>query len=230
MESLIDGVQVPTALDEQLRSGAVIVQRDGQPVVGNYGSAAAEVALCHKSVGLAVRSDLRTLEVHGQEAWLEALLERNLGGDVPAPDAVRSIGGTHCARVNERTVLLVGRPAVLASWVRAARQAIVSGSPLDVVDGPPAQVPVSLIGPKVSAVLESADLPAIPLGVAGVCARAGAHGLTLVGAGPDHVLVVAHRPTSLLCQSLLAAGRAVGLSLVGAEAVAMLSAARSRRL
>jgi hypothetical protein len=53
-------------------------------VTAHYGSVATEVAVCRKSVGLAVRTELRILEVCGREPWLERLLDRALAGRVPA--------------------------------------------------------------------------------------------------------------------------------------------------
>src|SRR3954447_3442624 len=67
-----------------LPPGAKVVDRDGRSVTAHYGSVATELAVCRKSVGLAVRTELRILGVCGREPWLERLLSRALTGRVPA--------------------------------------------------------------------------------------------------------------------------------------------------
>ena len=47
--------------------GARLMDLDGRLVTAHYGSVATEVAVCRKSVGLAVRSELRILEVRGRD-------------------------------------------------------------------------------------------------------------------------------------------------------------------
>ena len=92
--------------------GAMTVARDGRFVTRHYGSVATELAVCRKSVGMALRTELRVLEVAGREPWLERLLDRALRGHHPVPGeaAVVAAAGTWCARVGERTALVVGPP------------------------------------------------------------------------------------------------------------------------
>src|SRR4051794_41601821 len=74
--------------------GAKVVDRDGRPVTAHYGSVATELAVCRKAVGLALRSELRILEVCGREPWLERLLGRALGGRVPSVGTAAIAAGT----------------------------------------------------------------------------------------------------------------------------------------
>ena len=102
--------------------GAMTIALDGRSVTRHYGSVATEVAVCRKAVGLALRTELRVLEVGGREPWLERLLDRALRGQHPIPGeaAVAAAAGTWCARVAS------GRP----SWsARPARSSAGAGWP-----------------------------------------------------------------------------------------------------
>jgi glycine cleavage system aminomethyltransferase T len=202
--------------------GALVVDRDGRPVTAHYGSVATELAVCRKAVGLAVRTDLRILEVCGREPWLERLLHRALRGRVPEPGSAAVAAGAWCCRVDEDRVLVIGASGAVERWRRVAREAVIGGSPIAASEVTDAWAPVSLIGPKAGRLLALADLPAdVPVGAL----HAGAS-LVLLRCAPDHWLaLLAAEGAAEACRALLAAGRAVGLSLVGSEAVGRLAAA-----
>src|SRR5919198_1758877 len=122
--------------------GAKIVDRDGRSVTAHYGSVATELAVCRKSVGLAVRTELRTLEVCGREPWLERLLTRTLGGRVPPVGSAAVAGGTWCLRVDERPAPIVGPPGAVERWRRVAREAVIGGSPIAAAEGTDAFAPL----------------------------------------------------------------------------------------
>ncbi len=85
-----DGAAVP--LDAVLRrAGAVLATRDGRPVAINFGSAAAELAVCVRAVGLVDRSDLSKLVLEAPPAQLAALSSRLVGHAV-SPGGVLSGG------------------------------------------------------------------------------------------------------------------------------------------
>jgi glycine cleavage system aminomethyltransferase T len=73
------------------RAGAVYSTRPGHPVAIHFGSAAAELAVCVRAVGLVDRSDLSTLSLEAPPAQLAALMTR-LAGATVAP------GGLVCGR------------------------------------------------------------------------------------------------------------------------------------
>jgi glycine cleavage system aminomethyltransferase T len=206
--------------------GAKVVDRDGRSVTAHYGSVATEVAVCRKSVGLAVRTELRILEVCGREPWLERLLARALGGRVPAVGAAAIAAGTWCCRVDERRALVVGPSGAVERWRRVAREAVIGGSPIAAADLTDAWAPVSLIGPKASRLLALAGVSGdLALGDVRSVAIAGAPALVL-RAGADHWLALIDADAAPeACHALLEAGRTVGLSLVGCEAVGRLAAA-----
>jgi glycine cleavage system aminomethyltransferase T len=206
--------------------GAMVIARDGRAVTAHYGSVAAEVAVCRKSVGLAVRTELRILEVGGREPWLERLLGRALGGAAPEVGSAAVAAGTWCARVDVDRALVIGASGAVERWRRVAREAVIGGSPITATELTDEWATVSLIGPKAPRLLEMAGLPAdLP-------PRALHHGAVegastvLLRAGTDHWLLLldgAFAPEA--CHALLEAGRSVGLSLVGCDAVGRLAAA-----
>jgi glycine cleavage system aminomethyltransferase T len=207
--------------------GAKVVRRDGRPVTAHYGSVATEIAVCRKTVGLAMRSELRVLEVCGREPWLERLLDRTLAGRVPPPGHAAVAAGAWCCRVDDRRALVIGAGGAVERWRRVAREAVIGGSPISAAELTDSWVPLSLIGPKAARLLEMAGVAAAGVPVGGVLSGAleGAPALVL-RCGADHWLCLvdaAAAPES--CHALLEAGRTVGLSLVGCEAVGRLAAA-----
>ena len=90
-------VPVETAYDPLRPPGAVMVQRDGLPVVGHYGSVAAEIAVCTKAAGLVDRSSVRQFAISGPEALLDHVLA------AAVPDGAPSAGR---ASLHRRDVVL----------------------------------------------------------------------------------------------------------------------------
>ena len=209
-----------------LAPAAMVVAREGRAVTAHYGSVATELAVCRKSVGLALRTELRVLEVAGRAAWLERLLSRALGGTVPEPGSAAVAAGTWCLRVEAERALVVGPSGAFERWRRVAREAVIGGSPIVATERTDDWTPVSLIGPKAPRLLEltglSGDLP-----VRALSAGALEGGETLLlRAGADHwLLLIAGAFDADAGRALLDAGRAVGLSLVGYDAVGRLAAA-----
>lgn len=60
--------------DVLVRAGATLVERAGRRVASDFGSAATEVAVCMRTVGLADRSDRATLELRGEPASVDRSL------------------------------------------------------------------------------------------------------------------------------------------------------------
>jgi glycine cleavage system aminomethyltransferase T len=209
-----------------LPPGAKVVDRDGRAVTAHYGSVATEVAVCRKAVGLAVRAELRIIEVCGREPWLERLLARTLGGRVPQPGSAAIAGGTWCCRVDDRRALIIGALGAVERWRRIAREAVIGGSPISAAEVTDDWAAISLIGPKAATLLTTAGLPAdMAVGHLGSGVVEGA-AATLLRVSSDHWLALldaGHAPEA--CHALLEAGRGVGMTLVGCEAVGRLAAA-----
>jgi glycine cleavage system aminomethyltransferase T len=206
--------------------GAKVVDRDGRSVTAHYGSVATEIAVCRKAVGLALRTELRILEVCGREPWLERLLARTFAGRVPAVGTAAVAAGTWCCRVEERRALVVGPSGAVERWRRVCREAVIGGSPITAAEVTDAWAPLSLIGPKAARLLAMAGVEDV-LGIGEVqsVALEGAPAM-LLRAGADHWLALIDADAAPeACHALLEAGRTVGLSLVGCEAVGRLAAA-----
>jgi glycine cleavage system aminomethyltransferase T len=206
--------------------GALTVERDGRPAIAHYGSVATEMAVCRKAVGMAVRSELRILEICGRRPWLERLLGRALGGRVPAPATAAVAAGAWCARVDAERALVIGPSGAVERWRRVAREAVIGGSPITAAELTDAWAPVSLIGPKAGRLMELAgERSDLPAGGVRAGALAGEPALVL-RVGAEHWLALIESGGAAAAgRALLHAGRAVGLSLVGCEAVGRLAAA-----
>jgi glycine cleavage system aminomethyltransferase T len=88
------------------RAGAVLAPGDGRPVAMNFGSAAAELAVCVRAVGLVDRSELSKLVLEAPPARLAALTSR-LAGDAVSPGGVLSAAGAWwCGDAPGRVIVL----------------------------------------------------------------------------------------------------------------------------
>ncbi len=84
----------------------MLATRDGRPVTINFGSAAAELAVCVGAVGLVDRSELSKLVLEAPPAQLAALTSR-LVGDAVAPGGVLSAGNAWwCGDAPGRVIVL----------------------------------------------------------------------------------------------------------------------------
>lgn len=207
-------------------AGAVMGERGGHAVPAHYGSIAGELAVCFKRAGIADRSDLETLELRGREAWLEHALTRATGGRAPLPGRAVRLGGAWCARLDADRALLVGRQAALARWCRVARDGIVAGSAIAYGDLEDAPVPISVVGPRSDEVLAGAGLAVAGL-AAGDVREDRLAGAPVTLLREDHrrtLLLVTPRAAETAWRALLAAGRPVGLTFVGCDALDRLAA------
>jgi glycine cleavage system aminomethyltransferase T len=111
----------PTSLEAVLRrAGAVVSTREGSPVAVHFGSAAAELAVCVRAVGLVDRSDLSILDLEAPPPQLSALMRRHLGATVAPGGLVCGASAWWCGESPDRTVVLCDprTAARLASGLR----------------------------------------------------------------------------------------------------------------
>lgn len=102
------------------RAGALLSTRDGRPVAINFGSAAAELAVCVRTVGLVDRSELSTLALDAPAAQLAALTRR-LAGATVSPGGLLSGGGAWwCGESSDRVIVLC-EPRIAARLVGGLR-------------------------------------------------------------------------------------------------------------
>ena len=185
--------------------------------VAHYGSVATELAICRKTAGLADRSDLGRLELSGREPWIEHALEHAIGVAVPQPGRAVRLGDTWCCRTAPDRALIVAPAGALARWRRLARGAVVAGHPIACEDLTAGTAAASIVGPSAAAVLRLAGLPYGPE----VGDLAAGDGVIVLRDGRQQFLLLLDAP---MRDALLDAGRPLGLSPVGSDALVRLRA------
>ncbi len=93
------------------RAGAVLSTREGRTVAVHFGSAAAELAVCVRTVGLVDRSELSTLALEAPPAQLSALLTRLVGATVSPGGLIAGGSAWWCGETPDR-MLVVCDPRV----------------------------------------------------------------------------------------------------------------------
>ena len=201
--ALTDHHQAAPALADRLRqAGGVMVMREGHQVAAHFGSTATEVAVCVKRVGLAVRSDLAAVDV----------ADRRLVEQLP-PQRARRSAGTWWCRVATDRVIAIGPWSEMRRFTERER------------------VVLTLIGPRAHQVLADAGLRN-ELPVAGLRESwfADSPALLLRDCAHSYLLAVDAAQAGVAWRTLLDAGRSLGLSMVGAEALARLAAVPAPRI
>jgi glycine cleavage system aminomethyltransferase T len=219
----------PTLADRLRLAGGVMSQREGHAVAAHFGSTATELAVCVKRVGLAVRSDLDALEIGGPEPWLTHFLEEALGGRAPAVDEAVRTAGSWCCRLAADRAIVIGPWSAAARWAGIVRHTIVTGAAVDCTDRSDSAAALTLVGPRAARLLDDAGLePDLPEGGVRESWFAGSSVLVLREATDRFLLVLDADHAVDAWQELFDAGRALGLSMVGAEALERLAAAPGR--
>ena len=88
------------------QAGAVLSTRDGRSVAINFGSAAAELAVCVRAVGLVDRSELCKLVLEAPPAQLAALTSRLVGQTVSTGGVLSAGNAWWCGEAADRVVVL----------------------------------------------------------------------------------------------------------------------------
>lgn len=88
------------------RAGAIVSTREGRPVAINFGSAAAELAVCVRTVGLVDRSEESTLALEAPPAQLAALTRRLVGATVSPGGLVSGGSAWWCGETDERVIVI----------------------------------------------------------------------------------------------------------------------------
>jgi heterotetrameric sarcosine oxidase gamma subunit len=219
----------PSIADRLLLAGGVMSEREGHPVAANFGSAATELAICVKRVGLAVRSELDALEIAGPEPWLAHFLEGSLGGRVPVEGEAVRTARSWCCRVAPDRAVVIGPWSAAARWSAIMRHAIITGAAVDCTDRSDSATALTLVGPRAARLLDDAGLePGLPVGGVRETWFAGTTALILREADDRFLLLLDADHAVDAWQELFDVGRALGLSMVGAEALERLAAAPGR--
>jgi glycine cleavage system aminomethyltransferase T len=211
----------PQAFDLVLRrAGAVMASRDGRPVALNFGSAAAELAVCVRAVGLVDRSEECKLVLEAPPTELSGLMTRLAGGAV-WPGGVRSTGDAWCCReAADRAFVLCGPPSGSRLLERLQDDAACDLRARDVSDD---LVAMGVLGRNAGEVLNALGV----YGASGDPRRARPFARGWVGDIPawwllqsDRVAValVGREDAGAAWQVIERAGRPFGISCVGSEA------------
>jgi len=204
------------------QAGAVLSARDGSTVAVNYGSAAGELAVCVRAVGLVDRGDLHTLVIEASPGQLQRVAPRLLGGPL-APGGLRFAGGAWwCgARADQIIVVCEPRPARrLAARLGASQQLAVSVS-----DQSAACEAIELLGRATPDVLralrvygDSGDPRSVQPFSTGTVAGVGV--MWLLDSDHRALALVPSESAGQVWRAIETAGRPFGISCVGWEAAA----------
>jgi glycine cleavage system aminomethyltransferase T len=217
---------VETAYDPLRPPGAVMVQRDGLPVVGHYGSVAAEIAVSTKAAGLVDRSSIRQLAISGAEALVEHVLATAVPAGVPAPGRAVCIAGTWCCRATARRAIVAGGPSAVARWRQVASRAISTAGLAVETEQLGDSAALSLVGPRSARILAAAGLPAeLAVGEVADSSIAGSPVNVVREHADTYLLLFEQGHPPAVWQALWQAGREHGLAPVGNEALELLVAA-----
>ena len=202
------------------RAGAVLTTRKGRPVVAHFGSAAAELAVCVRGVGVVERSDLSTLALEAPPAQLSALMERLASASVSPGGLVAGAGAWWCGEAPDRVIVVcdhrTGRRLVDALHADAARH-------LAVRDCSGELAAIGLLGRHTSKVLAALGVygPARDPRGAPPFARGSIDGIAtswLLQSDRQAIALVPRGHAGELWVGIEQAGRAFGISCVGHEA------------
>lgn len=206
------------------RSGGALVQRNGRTVAIHYSSTLAELAVCSRSAGIAIRSDLDVIELTGSDLWLEVMIERASGSPPPAVGSVSQLPTSICARTSPATALVVGADSATSRWRRIIREAAASGSRVSIPHRSTGYGVIEVIGPRVESLLHLAGLPLDR--PCSVRTNLLAHDVARVTRTDRQrvLLIVPEASVPVTCEHLFHAGAELRPAMVGADAVAMLGA------
>jgi glycine cleavage system aminomethyltransferase T len=218
------GHGLPTLESVLRHAGGVPVRRDGRAVVAHYGSAAGELAACVSHVGLADRSALTKLELHGAPQQLRELTWQLTGVEVGPGGATLSGRAWWCAESAERMIVLAD-PRI-GERLRCGLEARVSGhAGLALLDHSTDWAALAVVGRRASRLLaelgvygESGD----PRWVAPVTAHAmtGVDVLWLLESDSTALALMPREQATEVWRTIDRAGQAFGISAVGQEAIA----------
>lgn len=195
--------------------------------VAHYGSAAAEIAVCSKAVGLAERSDLCLLDVSGAATLLEHALAPAISDAVPAAGEARCVADTWCCRIEPDRALVAGAAGAVDRWRHVvSRVAAHTGAAVTAEVLPDGEA-VSIVGPKAPKLMQESPLPAglTPGSVAGGQV-AGAQVWVVCEGELRYLLLFPQGCPVEALEAIGESGRPLGLARVGHEALSHMRAAR----
>lgn len=202
----------------------MLAERDGHTVATHYGSVPAEIAVCMKSVGLADRSELGTLELRASTSLLDRTLSARLGDPPIAPGSARRLRDVWYLRLDARRALLVGTHVALGRDPMIGKGS--DRAELSCNDIGAAVAIVSVIGPRAGRLMAGAKLPDdLAVGAIGRDPQDPSV-IAILRESQRRILVLTRAPSiDALWLRLLAAGEPLGAAFVGCDALTLLGAA-----
>lgn len=197
--------------------------RHGTSTAAHYGSAAAELGVCVRAVGLADRSDLGKLRISGSAAGIATLMRDVAGAPIEPSGVATAAAAWWCAASPERVIVLceAERLSRLLGVLRARARRLPG---VEVEDISASLSAVALVGHRVPQVLSALEA----LGPGGHPRTAAPFAAATIAGADVHVLLQSDRRAIVLVEpehadrvwhAVAAAGRPHGLSCVGADAV-----------
>lgn len=202
------------------RAGAILVDHDGDVIASDFGSAAGELALCARAVGIADRADLGVLALSGHPGTVAHVVQRMIGWRLGPRAAVRTASAWWCPSGAE--VLVLCEPSRRAALVAELEQATRLSSGVRCRDATAEHAAVSVVGPRARQLLRSVARSDAGPEVDGGCEQgelAGTPVLVLRESSTQYLLVMASTDEPGEWQALLEAGRPLGVGYVGRDAL-----------
>lgn len=201
----------------------MIGERDGHTVTASYGSPPGEIAACKKSVGLADRSDIGTIEMRAATSVLDRLLSARLGDPPVPPGAARRVGRVWYLRLEARRALLIGTHAALAAEPAVGKSA--DRAELSRKDIRTNVCIISIIGPRAGRLMGAAEMPNdLAIGAIGRDPLNDSV-IAILRESQRRILVLVRIPAiDAVWSRLLAAGEPLGAAFVGCDSLTLLDA------
>ena len=207
-----------------LAASAGLHDRDGHTVVAHYGSVAAEIAVCMKSVGLADHSDYGVIELRSDREPLDRALVARFGDPPLAVGSARRRHDVWYLRTDAHHALLVGPHAAVTSEATEYGR----DKSLPYGDIRESLAIVGIVGPRATRLLVAARLPGkLSVGAIGAATADRSIVAILRESQRRYLALLRADAADDFWVRLLAAGESLGAAFVGYDALTLLNASSS---
>ena len=209
------------------QAGAVFGEHEGRLTVLNFGSAAGELAVCLRTVGLVDRSELTTLVLEGPPERIAAVLVRVAETDLPVGGVARRSTTWWCRADPHRAIAICEPARGKRLWEELRLQARRHGS-VALTDCSHTWTGIELIGRATPNILAALGVHGVDLDARRVAPFSTARISTVDGSwlleSPRRALaLVAREHAAIAWRALEEAGRPFAISCVGQQAAARYS-------
>jgi hypothetical protein len=209
--------ELSTLAAQLQRSAESLGLRGGRLVPLRYGSAAGELAVCMRAVGLVDREDLEVLTVTTHPNALDRLTDELVDGGLAVGEAA-TVGPAHWGRLGpDRALIVAPAPSVPGLCEQLLRQSWAEDATIEAS----ALQAIGLIGPATAGLLTDLGGPPALAGSdgRGTVATSSLGTITWLQLGDASALALVDPEDAVKAwQTMSIAGRRFGLGYVGAEA------------